>query len=224
MRKSLRALAPIDDAIKTTTNIQVDYLPTTVDYRSPFAEIGKDVYWYVSGSKEIDYEAGANRHVAVFGGDVVISGSLRVESCELTGSFSFDCNTLELTGSIEVAGVGKFTENVSTTNITTLAGDPFLAAGAGISLSVAPGGQITLSATTGVSNIEWNERLAGVTDGSNVAFTMAHMPVSSTTLMVFVNGVLQEAGSLADFTISGTAITFNNPPLAESKVTATYSR
>lgn len=227
MKKSLRALTPIDEAVKTITNVQAVYIPPALisspDYKAPFAEIGKDVYWYVSGSKEVKNIADG-RHVAVFGGDVVISGSLRVEGCELTGSFNFDCDTLELTGSIEVEGIGKFTNAVSTTNITTLGGDPFLAAGTGISFSTAPSGQITISATTGVSNIEWNERLAGEANGSNAIFTMAYSPVSPTAIMVFVNGVLQEAGLTADFTINNNTITFNNAPPAESKITATYSR
>lgn len=216
----------IDDAIRSVTNVQVTRIPQNpqVAYKAPFSDIGSDVYWYVSGSKQAKSFADPNRHVAVFGGDVVISGSLRVEGCELTGSFNFDCNALELTGSLEVEGTGEFTAGIATTDITTLGGDPFFVAGSGISLSVAPSGQITVSATTGVSNIQWNERLTGDSDGLNTVFTMAYTPASPTTLMVFVNGVLQEAGVTADFTISGDTVTFNNPPAAESKITATYSR
>lgn len=226
MKESDRKKLIKDDAIRSITNTQVVYVPQNaqVAYKAPFADIGSDVYWYVSGSKEVKSPQNPNRHVAVFGGDVVISGSLHVEGCELSGSFNFDCDTLELTGSIDVAGTGKFTNSVATTNLTTLLGNPFLTAGTGISFSIAGDGQITISATTSVSNIEWNERLSGDADGSNTIFTMAHTPASSATIMVFVNGVLQEAGVSADFTISGNTITFNNPPSVESKITSTYSR
>lgn len=217
---------PLDDAIRSITNTQITRVPDnpSLSYKAPFSNIGKDVYWYISGSKEVKSSSDPNRQVAVFGGDVVISGSLHVAGCNLTGSFNFDCNALELTGSLEVEGTGEFTAGVATTDITTLGGDPFFVAGSGISLSVAPSGQITVSATTGISNIEWNERLTGDADGINATFTMAYSPASPTALMVFVNGVLQEAGAAADFTISGSVVTFNTPPAPESKITATYSR
>jgi len=212
-----------NDAIRTITNTQITRVPnnSSLNYKAPFSNIGKDVYWYVSGSKRAKNGTDPNRHIAVFGGDVVISGSLHVECCDLTGSFNFDCNALELTGSLEVEGTGEFTAGVATTDITTLEGDPFFVAGSGISFLIAPSGQITVAAT---ATIEWNERLTGAADGTNAIFTLAHTPASSTALMVFVNGVLQEAGVGADFTISVATVTFNNPPAAESKITATYSR
>jgi len=227
VKKSLRALTPTDDAIKTLTPSQALYVPSSAlnspDYKAPFADIGKDVFWFISGSKQVKNIADG-RHIAVFGGDVVISGSLRVEGCELTGSFNFECDTLELTGSIEVEGVGKFTNSIATTNINTLTGDPFLIAGNGVSFSSAASGQITITATTSVSNLEWNEKLTGTANGINEIFTLIYAPSTPTSIMVFMNGVLQEAGVTADFTISGSTITFNNPPPVESKITATYSR
>lgn len=214
---------PLDNAIVSQTNTQVRHIPQNSSaYKAPFANIGNDVYFYVSGSKEIADAADPGRQVAVFGGDVVISGSLHVQGCELEGSFNFDCDTLELTGSIDVKGVGKFSENISTTEITTLQGDPFFVAGSGISFFIDSSGQITISSNT--SNIEWNEKLSGTTNGSNTTFTMAYTPVSSTTLMIFLNGVLQEPGTTEDFTISGNTVTFNTAPPANSKITATYSR
>jgi hypothetical protein len=195
-------------------------------YRPVYENIGKDVYFYVSGSrgdkhnKLVKGSMDIDRRVAVFGGDVVISGSLRVEGGELAGSFDFDCDTLEITGSVEVEGTGRFTSGISTTDITTLNGDAFFVAGNGIALTSDPSsGQITIA-----QNIEWNERLSGIIDGENLTFMTAHMPASTTTIMVFLNGVLQESGAEADFTISGNTVTFNIAPPVGSKVTATYSR
>jgi len=211
-----------DNAIKSVTTTSIIEVPDSVLVEAPYADIGKDVYFYVSGSR--DGHPDVDRHVAVFGGDVVISGSLKVEGCELTGSFQFDCDILELTGSIDVQGIGKFTDSIATTNITTLAGDPFLVAGSGISFSTANSGQITISATTGISNINWNEKLGGDADGINTVFTMVYTPASSTTLMVFVNGVLQEEGEISDFTLSGSNVVFSFPPQNGSKIVATYVR
>lgn len=187
--------------------------------KSIYREIGEDVYFYVSGSK--DATNVEEKRVAVFGGDVVISGSLRVEGCELTGSFNFDCDTLELTGSIDVDGVGRFTENISTTNITTLDGDPFFVTGAGLVLSTAASGQITISAK---DNITWNEKLTGDVDGMNKEFLLSDQPASSNSLMVFMNGVLQEFGSMNDFTLDGAKVVFINAPPVGSKIIATYSK
>lgn len=225
MPESNRKQASTDLAIRSNTLIQSIYVTTSSISRSPYIEIGKDVSWYVSGSKNITSVDTANRRVAVFGGDVIISGSLRVENCELSGSFNFDCDTLELTGSIDVMGTARFTENVATPNLITLLGNQFLTAGTGLSSSIAADGQITMSLSSSfTSTIEWNERLSGTTDGSNVLFVLTYQPINSTSLMIFMNGILQEPGANADFTIVNTNVTFNVAPLIDSKISATYSR
>ena len=206
-----------DQAIQTVTNTQLVYVPETAVVEAPYADIGSDVYWYVSGSKDVS--DASLRHVAVFGGDVVISGSLRVEGCELTGSFNFDCDTLELTGSIEVQGTGHFSDGIFTSEITTLEGNPFFAAGEGIQLISAPDGQITIS-----TSLVWNEKLTNEANGIDVTYSLNNIPSSPTSLMVFVNGVLQEAGENEDFVIDDNVITFSFAPPSGSKITATYSK
>jgi hypothetical protein len=223
MKESLRKKTiQQDDAIRTVTNSQVLHVPqnTNVNYKAPFADIGSDVYWYVSGSK--DEHLYADRRVAVFGGDVVISGSLKVEGCELTGSFNFDCDTLELTGSIEVEGFGIFTSGI-TGSLTTLPdGNPYIVTNSpGLTISTGSNGQIVFSATSG---IRWNEKLTGEANGINSDFSLAYYPSSAEALMVFVNGVLQEEGVTADFTLSGSTISFSEPPRVGSKIVATYSK
>ena len=224
MSTSNRKKESTDLAIRSNTLIESIYVATSSISRSPYIEIGKDVSWYVSGSKNITSADATNRRVAVFGGDVIISGSLRVESCELSGSFNFDCDTLELTGSIDVMGTARFTENVATPNLITLLGNQFLTAGTGLSSSIAADGQITMSLSSSISTLEWNDRLSGTTDGSNTLFVLTYQPVNSTSLMVFINGILQEPGANADFTIVNTNVTFNVAPPVDSKISATYSR
>lgn len=226
MPTSNRKKESTDLAIRSNTLIQSIYVATSSISRSPYIEIGKDVSWYVSGSKNITSTDTTNRRVAVFGGDVIISGSLRVENCELSGSFNFDCDTLELTGSIDVMGTARFTENVATPNLITLLGNQFLTAGTGLSSSIAADGQITMSLSSSISTstLEWNDRLSGTTDGSNTLFVLTYQPINSTSLMVFINGILQEPGANADFTIVNTNVTFNEPPPVDSKISATYSK
>ena len=221
MKKSIRSTNPTDDAVKSITPQAVIYVPANREIIAPYSDIGKDVYWYVSGSKDGKLSEN-NRQVAVFGGDVVISGSLRVEGCELTGSFNFDCDVLELTGSIEVDGFGVFTSGI-TGSLTTLPdGNPYIVTNSpGLTISTGSNGQIVFSATSG---IRWNEKLTGEANGINSDFSLAYYPSSAEALMVFVNGVLQEEGVTADFTLSGSTISFSEPPRVGSKIVATYSK
>lgn len=212
-----------DSAVKSLTQISVIEIPNGSKNLSPYSSIGNDVYFYVSGSKDTIFTN--DRRVAVFGGDVVISGSLTVKNCELTGSFSFDCDAFELTGSLEVEGHGIFSKGISG-SLTQLAnGKSYLTSGTGIQIISASNGQIIISSTTGFSAIEWNEKVTGNIDGINSIFTLAFTPSNPSSIMVFLNGILQENGINEDYTILNTTITFNIPvPQIGSKITATYSK
>lgn len=210
--------------VESSTQIAITKKPDNgKTIRSPYAAIGQDVVWYVSGSidggrhEELSLE---NRAVAVFGGDVVVSGSLRVEGGELAGSFNFDCDVLELTGSLEVQGNGVFTTGI-TGSITRLPdGSSFMTAGGGITILTASNGQVSISTPT----IEWNERL-GYGDGTTHVFDLDYEPNNPQTIMIFVNGVLQERDEgTADFSVDGATVTFNYVPPPGSKITATYAR
>lgn len=67
------------------------------------------------------------------------------------------------------------------------------------------------------------ETPSGDIDDSNVTFTLSNAPYPSHVLMLFVNGVLQVQGAHADYVLSGNVITLTTPPLAKSKVVATYA-
>lgn len=60
----------------------------------------------------------------------------------------------------------------------------------------------------------------GAVDGSNIAFTLANIPVPATSLKLFDNGVLQIQGT--DYTISGLTITFANAPNVGDELIAYY--
>jgi hypothetical protein len=65
------------------------------------------------------------------------------------------------------------------------------------------------------------ETPSGTVNGSNTAFTTAHTPMSGSE-EVYLNGLQQDAGGGADYTISGTTITFNTAPLSGDKVRVSY--
>jgi len=132
-----------DKTLYSVSQTTIVNAPTDLIMKSPFADIGEDVYFYVSGS--IDGHDAMNRRVSVFGGDVVISGSLRVEGGEMTGDFKFDCNTLELTGSIDVDGNGIFKTGM-TGSLTQLPdGTSYLIAGENINIVTGSKGEVTIS-------------------------------------------------------------------------------
>ena len=90
----------------------------------------------------------------------------------------------------------------------------------GINITTGSKGEITIS----TSVIEWNERV-GYGDGINSVFTLAYVPSNPLSVMLFVNGILQERDEgTADFHIDGSTIIFNYVPAEGSKITATYSR
>lgn len=64
---------------------------------------------------------------------------------------------------------------------------------------------------------------SGTIDGVNAGFTLSTTPVAGSA-HAYVNGVLQEAGVTADYTIAGATITFNVGaiPAAGSKILVSY--
>lgn len=71
------------------------------------------------------------------------------------------------------------------------------------------------------SNYVVRAPLSGTPNGSTTSFTLPSTPISGTE-MVFLNGVLQEAGTSADYQITGTTVAFNFAPDAGSTIYATY--
>lgn len=93
--------------------------------------------------------------------------------------------------------------------------------GAGTSYSAGSG--LQLSGTTFAIYFVNMETPSGTINGSNDAFSLANSPVSG-SVMLFLNGVLLEAGSGNDYTISGTSITMATAPSSGDKLRATYFR
>jgi len=81
--------------------------------------------------------------------------------------------------------------------------------------------QTQLNAKLTTANYVVREIPGGLMNGSNTAFTLAHAP-SAGDEMVFLNGVLQNAGAGNDYTITGATITMLTAPLADDLILVTY--
>lgn len=80
----------------------------------------------------------------------------------------------------------------------------------------------TLPTGNGGRGIEVQETPSGTVNSSNVTFTIANTPVSTASLKVYLDGLLQRQTS--DYSLSGTTITFVTAPATGQSVYATYSR
>jgi len=62
---------------------------------------------------------------------------------------------------------------------------------------------------------------SGSADGMNKDFTLTHSPNPATSLMLHMNGMLQQ-GEGNDYTLTGNVIHFETAPVAESTILASY--
>lgn len=137
-----------------------------------------------------------------------------------TGSFTFD----------PVAGA--LSSPIVSGSLTTLAdGSPYLIGGSNIVVLKNPNGSLTISSTTspGVGGsgtkqvMSWNDGVTGDVDGFNMVFQLSNSPDPLSSLMFYVNGVLQKQGVDGDYFLSGTTVAMNYAPTSDSSLAATYS-
>jgi hypothetical protein len=73
------------------------------------------------------------------------------------------------------------------------------------------------------ANFVTRETPSGSVNGSNTAFTLANTPTAGSE-EVYLNGLLQEPGAGADYTISGGTITYLTAPIANDKIRVSYRK
>jgi hypothetical protein len=93
-------------------------------------------------------------------------------------------------------------------------------------VTVSSAGAFTVNNTAGTGFLKYgnyiaNETPGGTINGTNTAFTLANTPQVS-SVQLYQNGQLLDAGSGNDYTISGTAITMLFAPLTGDKLRAYY--
>ncbi len=107
------------------------------------------------------------------------------------------------------------------------AGADYTLSGSTITFAVSPlSGDILLadyscSAPSEPANYVTGETPSGTVNGSNVTFTLAHAPATG-TLQLYRQGVRQQAGAGADYSLSGSTITFNAAPPSGDSLIADY--
>ena len=75
--------------------------------------------------------------------------------------------------------------------------------------------------TVGAKTYVNREVPSGTKNGSNADFVLAHTPLSGTE-MVFLNGILQNAGAGNDYTFATATITFLTAPISTDTILVTY--
>ena len=74
-----------------------------------------------------------------------------------------------------------------------------------------------------ITSISWLETPSGPADGTNLTFSLQHSPQPASSLMFFINGVLQMQGTDNDYLItSGSQINLLRSYRSGSNVIATY--
>ena len=68
----------------------------------------------------------------------------------------------------------------------------------------------------------WVDTPVGPTDGLNYTFEISETPNPASSLMLYVDGVLQRQSAVGDYTLSGKTITMNYIPKVGSNLLATY--
>lgn len=170
-------------------------------------------YWYRDGITDSDlvpFSVGGGGSPAGSNGQVQfnLSGSFGANS-----SLVYDPDAEALTSTVLRGSLTELSD-----------GTPYLVAGSNVTITTNLNGSITISSTGAASLstlMSWNDAVTGSADGSNTSFSLSNSPNPTTSLMFYVNGVLQKPGS--DFSLSGSSITTTFPPDAGSHLVATYA-
>lgn len=88
----------------------------------------------------------------------------------------------------------------------------------GSNILTLPSGGTVVNTSYLQQSFVWNEVPSGLVNGVNANFGLARTPLTSGTVMVFRNGMLQAYGTSEDYTISGTTITFTTGSIPNSGV------
>ena len=124
---------------------------------------------------------------------------------------------------VSVVGANGFAGSVSnastTPAITLTTSVTGLLKGNGTSMSAAVASTDYMAPASFVTR----ETPSGSINGSNTAFTLANTPIAGTE-EVYLNGILQDPGAGADYTISGNAITYLTAPISGDKIRVSYQK
>lgn len=119
------------------------------------------------------------------------------------------------------SGVTHFSAGTSGCSIHAVSGSTRVvipAQTSGVNVLTLPSGGTVVNTSYLQQSFVWNEIPSGLINGVNANFGLARTPLTSGTVMLFRNGLLQSYGTSEDYTISGTTITFTTGSIPNSGV------
>ena len=156
-----------------------------------------DVNFYVSGT--VGSRGTSTRGTAVFGGDVVISGTLS------GGSPLIVADGLQVTGTLDVSSAGALKSTAISGSLTHLVdGTSYLVAGANITIASGSSGNVTIASTGGgdvsISGTPANNQISIWTDASTIEGDAA-LTYDGVTINLDDAVTINESGGDKDFRV-----------------------
>jgi hypothetical protein len=198
---------------ESTTPPSVSLTTTSADLIAPFIA-GSGIALALSSGQVIIAGSGGGAAASIFVESETPSGSINGSNVSFTLKNAPAPGTLQLYRNGVRQGAGgdyTITGNSITFGAAPSSGDVLLADYSYLPVSL-PDDDVYVT----------NETPAGTVNGSNVTFTLANAPAAG-TLQLYHNGVRQQAGAGADYTLSGSTITFAVSPLSGDVLLADYS-
>jgi hypothetical protein len=90
----------------------------------------------------------------------------------------------------------------------------------GLVSGITPDGVVSITGGPSSHTHVWNETPVGTVDGSNTAYTLNSAPLTSNSVVAFLNGVVQKYG--LDYNVTGTNLTLMDPPHVGDVLWVTY--
>ena len=174
-----------------------------------------DMAFFVSGS--IGSKGTSTKGTSIFGGDVVISGSL------------FGGSPLKIGDSLAITGSAEATLGFSGSLTRLIDGSSYIIGSSGINISSASNGAITVSLGSS-ERIKFDRRLTGsIATGQDVDVSADFNTVSFNynKIDIFINGQLMVSGSGSDYlinTLKTGSIHFNFDLITDDTVTTIVNR
>jgi hypothetical protein len=179
-------------------------------------------------------QGGSSDVISVFGR----VGAVTLQSSDVTTALGFTPysaanpnNYISANQTITVSGDAT---GSGTTSITLTLANSGVVAGTYTKVTVDAKGRVTTGNSLNATDINTalgftvqntthiiRETPSGAVNGTNTTFTLANTPIAGSE-MVFVNGMLQDAGTGNDYTITGATITMLYTPLTNDKIRVSY--
>lgn len=202
-----------------TTNADTGWLCT--------ADIGGSL-----GTTSVNFAqfSGAGSYTA--GNGITLTGSQFSANLDSAGGLEFNSGAIRAKiadGTLTRGSSGLAVNTITESNIATSVAGKGLVGGGGTALGVNCGDGLEIvsdavtvtSAVLQKTSIMVREVPSGIINGSNCIFTLSSTPTSGKE-MIFKRGLLMNAGSGNDYTISGNTITFTSAPKSGDTILAVY--